>query len=500
MKRKLLFSLLVLLLGMATAAAQEAAISDLQKRAETELKEGKTAGARSLYIRAYEDYASKGQMRQSVACGVKAVALYYKENAYHEAFELLRFIDQTIIGDKSGTNKSSLHYYTAKERMQMYVKLRKSAEAKNQLAIMENHANNSGDEEIKNDLLYNKAIYHYTFGQTAQGNAVFKEMAQKLTASKEYDKIDEVYKTLISSARSSNNASMVAQTYSSYIVWKDSVAELKRLDETGALKKQIADNEATIADKDSSLTARQAVIVGLAVLAAALAAVLVFGALVLLRYMALSRKQKKTIKLANETNALKAKFISNISAQLEPTLKKLDSRQPEVKALQDFSQHIQTLSSIENTMDEPVETEDTPLQPFCEKLMDAVRGREKRDVTLTVNAPKMSAKINKEYVGHILNHLLENAVEYTPEEGNVWLEYKKRGARTHQFVVSNTGERIPEERREDVFKPFLEIHDLTKGDGLGLPICKQMALKMGGDLDIDPQFVKGMRFVLELHA
>ena len=54
--------------------------------------------------------------------------------------------------------------------------------------------------------------------------------------------------------------------------------------------------------------------------------------------------------------------------------------------------------------------------------------------------------------------------------------------------------------RNEVFKPFREIRDLTTGDGLGLPICKQMALKMGGDLDLDPQYVRGTRFVLELHA
>lgn len=51
-----------------------------------------------------------------------------------------------------------------------------------------------------------------------------------------------------------------------------------------------------------------------------------------------------------------------------------------------------------------------------------------------------------------------------------------------------------------MFKAFLEIKDLTKGDGLGLPICKQMALKMDGDLTIDPTFTKGTRFILDLHA
>ena len=65
--------------------------------------------------------------------------------------------------------------------------------------------------------------------------------------------------------------------------------------------------------------------------------------------------------------------------------------------------------------------------------------------------------------------------------------------------MTNTGEAIAEEKREDIFKPFLEIKDLTTGDGLGLPICKQMAVKMNGDLEVDPEFTKGTRFVLTLH-
>ena len=46
---------------------------------------------------------------------------------------------------------------------------------------------------------------------------------------------------------------------------------------------------------------------------------------------------------------------------------------------------------------------------------------------------------------------------------------------------------------------LLEIKDLTTGDGLGLPICKQMAQNMKGDLSIDSSFTKGARFVLDLN-
>ena len=120
--------------------------------------------------------------------------------------------------------------------------------------------------------------------------------------------------------------------------------------------------------------------------------------------------------------------------------------------------------------------------------------------TLKVDAPHMSAPLHREYVRHILHHLLENAVDLTPEGGSIWLEFKKRGPHKLQFLVSNTGSTVPEEKREDVFKPFLEVHDLTHGDGLGLPICRQMALRMNGDLTIDPQFTRGTRFILDLQV
>ncbi len=500
MNTKFFSLLLSLLFCCAVASAQEVQKSALQQRAEADNEKGDIASARFHFIRAFEDYAGKGQIRQGVECGTKATALYYKENYYKEAFDLLQRIEQAIQSkEQDGSKKAALKYLTVKERLEMYIRMRRSASALDQINAMETLANATGDESVKNDLLYNKAIYYYTFGQNAQGNAVFKEMADKLTASKEYDKVDQVYQTLIANGRKAGNANLVAQSYSSYLAWKDSANALKHADEIGALKKQIADNEAAISEKDSSLTSRQLIIIGLCILAAALAAALAVGAVVLLRFIALTRKQKKTIRQANENNALKAKFISNISAQLDPTLQKLDSRAPEVKALLDFSKHIQTLSELENT-DGEVELEDTQVQQFCESLADKVRDKVKSGVTLTVNAPSMSAKINQEYVSHILLHLLSNAAEYTPEGGKIWLDYKKRGAHVHQFLVSDTGQGIPEEKREEIFKPFREIRDLTTGDGLGLPICKQMAINMNGDLDIDPEFTKGTRFVLNLHT
>ena len=487
-----------LLVCCALIHAQEAGKNELQERAESEYAKGNSIAARALYIKAFESYVNNGKLKQGVDCGVKANKLYYeKENLYKEAFDLLRRIDQTIETKGQGANKSALHYWTSKERHLMYMKMRKLESAKEQMGNMENHATAANDASVNNDLLYTKTIYYYTIGQTDKGNATFKEMADQLTASKEYGKVNEVYQTLIANGRKSNSANLVAESYKSYLAWKDSASALALADTVGVLKKQIADNEAEIEEKDSSLTARQVTIVGLGILAAVLAVVLVLGALALLRSIYLTRKQKKTINSLSENNALQAKFISNISAQLSPTLQKLDKNVPEVKALQDFSEHIQTLSELESNTG-TAEKEDVQVSSLCDGLMDQIRNKVKSGVNLKVDAPKMTASINKEYVSHILLHLLNNAAIYTPADGHIALEYKKRGAHKHQFLVSNTGSTIPEEQREEVFKPFREVRDLTQGDGLGLPICKQMAMKMNGDLDIDPAFTKGVRFVLHL--
>ena len=498
MRKKLVIIGMSLLVCCALIHAQEAGKNELQERAESEYAKGNSIAARALYIKAFERYVNNGKLKQGVDCGVKANKLYYeKENLYKEAFDLLRRIDQTIEAKGQGANKSALHYWTSKERHLMYMKMRKLESAKEQMGNMENHATAANDASVNNDLLYTKTIYYYTIGQTDKGNATFKEMADQLTASKEYGKVDEVYQTLIANGRKSNSANLVAESYKSYLAWKDSASALALADTVGVLKKQIADNEAEIEEKDSSLTARQVTIVGLGILAAVLAVVLVLGALALLRSIYLTRKQKKTINSLSENNALQAKFISNISAQLSPTLQKLDKNVPEVKALQDFSEHIQTLSELESNTG-TAEKEDVQVSSLCDGLMDQIRNKVKSGVNLKVDAPKMTASINKEYVSHILLHLLNNAAIYTPADGHIALEYKKRGAHKHQFLVSNTGSTIPEEQREEVFKPFREVRDLTQGDGLGLPICKQMAMKMNGDLDIDPAFTKGVRFVLHL--
>lgn len=493
---------LVLCLSTVTFAQSTSRADELMQQAQTNLKQKEYIKARYLFLQAYNAFSSQEKYDKAVECGVNASALYHRENYYKEAFELLRGAELLVTGgeQKSGKAMPDLRFRINKERLQMYINLKNPARAKEQLTKLEETAKAARNDSLNNDLLYTQANYYYTFGMNSQGDAYINRLIGQYKEQKNYTKVDESYKTLIDIARKANNAGLVARTYDKYILWTDSVKALTAQDELNVLKRKYDESLQTIEEKDSSLSAKQYIIIGLCILAGLLAAVLVLAGIVLLRFVLLTRKQKKAIQIANEHNELKTQFIQNISAQMEPTLNTLDGTQPGVRALKGFAEHIQELSDLENTLSEAYEMREININTFCESVMDKIKSGLKPDITTAVNAPKLSVKTNPEQLERILLHLLNNAAEFTPEGGKIWLDFKKRGAHTHQFIISDTGTGIAEEEQADLFKPFTKVKDLTEGDGLGLPICSLIATKMNGSLTLDSSYTKGCRFVLELHT
>lgn len=501
---RLLGTLLItaaLLFNISTLHAQSKG-EELQRQAATALEKKEYTQARYLYLQAYSALAEEKAYDAAAACGAKVGALYHRENMFKEAFEVLRNADQYLSQEEREGSKQmpAAHYPLTKERIRMYIKLKNVQRADEQLIRLEELAKQANSDSLKNDVLYTRANYYYTFGQHTQGDEAINQLINQYKSAQAHDKVNECYKTLIDIARKSGNAALVARTYEKFILWTDSVKALTARDEMAQLKQKYDDSLLTIKQREGALSTKQYIIIGLCILAAILAVVLVLGGVVLLRFILLTRKQKKAIAVANEHNELKTRFIQNISSQMEPTLNTLPATLPGVQALHTFAGHIQELSELEQSLTQPYEMEEKNINTFCESMAEKVRAEVKADVTVTVNAPKLSVKIAPEALEHVLLHLLDNAARYTPEGGKIWLDFKKRGAHTHQFVVSDTGCGISEEKRDKLFKPFSEVKDLTEGDGLGLPICSLMATKMNGTLSIDPTYTKGTRFVLELHV
>lgn len=474
----------------------------LGQQAQESLAQKNYTRARVLFQQAYEAYAADARYREAVACGVQAAALYHRENDYKAAFALLYGIERMLVsqGQRVGETLPALRYAVTRERLRMYIKLRKSGSAKEQLDKLAEWEQTAQTDSLETDLLYAQANYCYSFGRNSEGDAALDELVKRYAAQKDYAKAEACYREMISMGRRTGNSNLMAKAYDRYMHWHDSIQQVMAQARYDTLQAQYDAVQQTIAQKDDALDTRSRTVAALCVLALILAAGLVAGGVVLMRFVALSRKQQKDIRTAREHDALKTQFIGNISAQMRPTLDTLDGSQPGVQALKDFTAHIEQLSALEKSLDQPYELSEINVATFCEEIMNEIRGTTKADVTLTVNAPKLMVRLNEEHTAVILRHLLHNAAIHTPAEGKIWLDFKKRGAHTHQFVVSDTGSGISMEARESLFKPFNGVRDLTQGDGLGLPICALEARKMNGHLSLDTEYTKGARFVLELHA
>ena len=95
----------------------------------------------------------------------------------------------------------------------------------------------------------------------------------------------------------------------------------------------------------------------------------------------------------------------------------------------------------------------------------------------------------------IITNLLANAFRWTPNGGRVGLELAAENGRVH-VAVEDTGPGIRAEERERIFRPFW-THD-GMGTGLGLAIARELALALGGKIELDTTLGQGSRFVLVL--
>ena len=100
------------------------------------------------------------------------------------------------------------------------------------------------------------------------------------------------------------------------------------------------------------------------------------------------------------------------------------------------------------------------------------------------------------YAVRALAHLLENALKFTPQ-GTIRLlaECTDRSVR---FIVEDTGIGIPVSESDNIFGEFVQLDSFADGTGIGLTVARSIARRMGGDLWLDTEYVKGARFVFEL--
>ena len=115
--------------------------------------------------------------------------------------------------------------------------------------------------------------------------------------------------------------------------------------------------------------------------------------------------------------------------------------------------------------------------------------------------PGLEIVADRTHLKQILYNLLNNAVKFTPQGGEITIDAHKEGD-VCRIRVADTGIGINPEDMETIFESFRQVAATTKGiregTGLGLAITKRLVEAHRGRIWVESQFGKGSQFFVEL--
>lgn len=128
---------------------------------------------------------------------------------------------------------------------------------------------------------------------------------------------------------------------------------------------------------------------------------------------------------------------------------------------------------------------DVPLAPMLQQVIDELRGSHPDRAIEADLAAAGRVRCDPGRLGQLVSNLVSNALTHGATDGPVRVEAACGDGMLH-IAVSNTGDPIPHETIEQLFKPFVRnsAKPNAEGLGLGLYIAGEIAKAHGGRLDV----------------
>ena len=223
-------------------------------------------------------------------------------------------------------------------------------------------------------------------------------------------------------------------------------------------------------------------------------------------------------------------FVANLSHELktpltairgysETLLEGIDALSPEARKhveiifrhsaeLSHLTENLLNLSRIESGKEE-MGLEKIELKAFVDQIFERFQSQAKvKEIELINEVGTEPLQADPHKLNQILSNLVDNAVKYTPENGEIWVRChldSRGGFQTRPYIcleVEDTGPGIPASDRERIFERFYRVDKArsrdTGGAGLGLAIVKHLVELHGGRVQVESRPGGGSRFQVSL--
>ena len=233
------------------------------------------------------------------------------------------------------------------------------------------------------------------------------------------------------------------------------------------------------------------------------------------------RQLERAYQHALESDKMKAAFIQNISHEIRTPLNIINGY-AQVLSSPSFHLSDQERKEISHTM---MRNTDVITRLVNETLelssMESESGADKKDKVqlhrligdmvhdhqqltdhqLQINyisslSPDFEIMTSEVLLRRIVDTLIDNAIKNTTK-GSITI---RTGVSDDVLTISieDTGTGIPEGEEEHIFERFVKLDDFKKGLGLGLPLCRTLCKRLGGNVTLDKDYHPGARFVVTL--
>jgi len=153
-----------------------------------------------------------------------------------------------------------------------------------------------------------------------------------------------------------------------------------------------------------------------------------------------------------------------------------------------------------------VSPEQLNLQVLCSTVMESFQhklGYKKQSLETDIPQDLPSVHADADLVQRVLTNLIDNAIKYTPVNGQISVSALHRTTEKVQVSIRDTGPGIPQENQAAIFEESFRLQrDHTKdGYGMGLALCQRIVRAHYGQIWVDSKKGEGscFHFTLPVH-
>ncbi len=126
-----------------------------------------------------------------------------------------------------------------------------------------------------------------------------------------------------------------------------------------------------------------------------------------------------------------------------------------------------------------------------------------KEIDLDYQSPKEQVVVKADSIllRRVIRNIVNNAIEYTPRNGAIWIEITLNNS-VAELAVSDTGPGIPEKSMGWLFNPGFRVGGERRvdidGRGLGLAFARKAMELQRGRISVESKPGQGTKFILEI--